>query len=380
MIQRSALPSPATTLKRGAARRGHIPRHRAAATAAVVCALAVTLAGCGGTTKKDTDNSGKADSGSGAKADPDAPLKKGLKLAFLPKQINNPYLKILDTSGIGAAREFGGKGKEVGPSDASASSQVSYINTLVQQRQDAILIAANDPNAVCGPLKQAMKKNIKVVAYDSDTAPACRQLFINQASSEEIGRSQVQHLAKQLDYKGEIAILSATQNATNQNTWIGFMKDELKKPAYKNMKLVKTVYGDDDDQKSFQETQGLLKAYPKLKGIISPTTVGIAAAARYISDSSYKGKVVLNGLGTPNQMRKYVKDGTVEQFALWDPKKLGYLGSYAAAALASGQITGAEGEKFKAGKLGEYTVGKDGEVILGPPTVFDKSNIDKFHF
>ncbi|OPF82262.1 rhamnose ABC transporter substrate-binding protein [Streptomyces antioxidans] len=353
-------------------------RRRAATAAAVVCALAVALTGCGGTTKNDDDNGGAAKSD--AKADPDAPLKKGLKLAFLPKQINNPYEKIVDEAGITAAGEFDGKGKEVGPSDASASSQVSYINTLVQQRQDAILIAANDPNAVCGPLKQAMKKDIKVVAYDSDSAPACRQLFINQASSEEIGRSQVQHLAKQLDYKGQIAILSATQNATNQNTWIRFMKDELKKPAYKNMKLVKTVYGDDDDQKSFQETQGLLKAYPKLKGIISPTTVGIAAAARYVSGSSYQGKVVLNGLGTPNQMRKYVKDGTVEQFALWDPKKLGYLGSYAAAALASGQITGAEGEKFKAGKLGEYTVGKDGEVILGPPTVFDKSNIDKYHF
>ncbi len=108
--------------------------------------------------------------------------------------------------------------------------------------------------------------------------------------------------------------------------------------------------------------------------------MGIAAAARYISGSSYKGKVVLNGLGTPNQMRTYVKDGTVQQFALWDPKKLGYLGSYAAAALASGQITGAEGEKFTAGKLGAYRVGKDGEVVLGPPAVFDKSNIDTFHF
>ncbi|GAA0661513.1 rhamnose ABC transporter substrate-binding protein [Streptomyces malaysiensis subsp. malaysiensis] len=372
-----ALPSPTTTLGRGAARHSYFPGRRAA-TAAVVCVLAVALAGCGGTTKKDNDNGGAAKSD--AKADPDAPLKKGLKLAFLPKQINNPYEKLVDEAGIAAVGEFGGKGKEVGPSDASASSQVSYINTLIQQRQDAILIAANDPNAVCGPLKQAMKKDIKVVAYDSDTAPACRQLFINQASSEEIGRSQVQHLAKQLDYKGQIAILSATQNATNQNTWIRFMKEELSKPAYKDMKLVKTVYGDDDDQKSFQETQGLLKAYPKLKGIIAPTTVGIAAAARYISGSSYKGKVVLNGLGTPNQMRKYVKDGTVEQFALWDPKKLGHLGSFAAAALASGQITGAEGEKFKAGKLGEYTVGKDGEVILGPPTVFDKANIDKFHF
>ncbi|MFJ1894846.1 MULTISPECIES: rhamnose ABC transporter substrate-binding protein [unclassified Streptomyces] len=352
---------------------------RAVATATGALSLALALSACSGTTKDSSDQE-STKAGATAKADPGAALKKGLKLAFLPKQINNPYEKIVDDAGIEAAKEYGGTGKEVGPSDASASSQVSYINTLIQQRQDAILVAANDPNAVCGPLKQAMKKDIKVVAYDSDTAKECRQLFINQAGSEEIGRSLVQHLGEQIGYKGKIAILSATQNATNQNTWIEFMKDELKLPEYKDMKLVKVAYGDDADQKSFQQTQGLMQAYPDLKGIISPTTVGIAAAARYLSDSSYKGKVVLNGLGTPNQMRKYVKDDTVEQFSLWNPEELGYLGSYAAAALASGQITGAEGEKFKAGKLGEYTVGKDGEVILGKPTVFDKKNIDKFDF
>ncbi|MFD9421583.1 MULTISPECIES: rhamnose ABC transporter substrate-binding protein [unclassified Streptomyces] len=355
---------------------------RTVASAAAAVSLALALTACSGTTKDSQDNQdgGGAKAGGVAKADPDAPLKKNLKLAFLPKQINNPYEKIVDEAGIEAAKEFGGTGKEVGPSDAGASSQVSYINTLIQQRQDAILLAANDPNAVCGPLKQAMKKDIKVVAYDSDTAKDCRQLFINQAGSEEIGRSLVQHLGEQLGYRGKIAILSATQNATNQNTWIEFMKEELKLPKYKGMELVKVAYGDDADQKSFQQTQGLMQAYPDLKGIISPTTVGIAAAARYLSDSSYKGKVVLNGLGTPNQMRKYVKDGTVEQFSLWNPKELGYLGAYAAAALASGRITGAEGETFTAGRLGEYTVGKDGEVVLGEPTVFDAKNIDQFTF
>ncbi|WP_330172593.1 rhamnose ABC transporter substrate-binding protein [Streptomyces sp. NBC_01498] len=351
----------------------------ATASAALLCALTLAVSGCSGTTKDSVKDDSPAKS-AGARANPDAPLKKGLKIAFLPKQINNPYEKIVDDAGIAAAREIGATGKEVGPSNAKASSQVSYINTLIQQRQDAILIAANDPHAVCGPLKQAMRQDIKVVAYDSDTAKDCRQLFINQASSEEIGRSQVRNIAAQLGNKGEIAILSATQNATNQNTWIEFMKDELTKPAYRDMKLVKVAYGDDQDQKSFQETQGLLKAYPDLKGIISPTTVGIAAAARYIGGSAYKGKVVLNGLGTPNQMRAYIENGTLEQFSLWDPKKLGHLGTYAAAALASGQITGAEGETFQAGELGEYTVGKDGEVILGPPTVFDAKNIGDFDF
>src|SRR5204863_1406522 len=188
-----------------------------------------------------------------------------------------------------------------------------------------------------------------------------------------IGRSQVQVLGKELGYKGQIAILSATPNATNQNTWIKFMKDELKKPKYSGMKLVKVAYGNDDDQKSFQETQGLLQAYPSLKGIISPTTVGIAAAARYLSGSKYKGKVQLTGLGTPNQMRKFVKDGTVQAFELWDPGKLGALAGYAAASLASGQISGKPGESFKAGSLGTGKIGHGGEVLLGPPAVFAKT-------
>jgi rhamnose transport system substrate-binding protein len=218
------------------------------------------------------------------------------------------------------------------------------------------------------------------MSYDSDTAPDARQIFINQANSEDLGRSQVQLLARQINNEGQIAILSATANATNQNAWIDFMKDELKKPEYSKMKLVKVAYGNDDDQKSFQETQGLLQAYPDLKGIISPTTVGIAAAARYLQSSKYKGKVQLTGLGTPNQMRKFVKDGTVQGFELWDPGKLGELAGYAALALSSGEITGAEGDKFKAGDMGEKTVGAKGEVLLGPPTVFDKNNIDDFDF
>jgi rhamnose transport system substrate-binding protein len=158
------------------------------------------------------------------------------------------------------------------------------------------------------------------------------------------------------------------------------MKTELAKPEYAGLELVETAYGNDDDQTSFQKTQGLLQAHPNLKGIISPTTVGVAAAARYLSSSEYKGKVQLTGLGTPNQMRKFVQDGTVKSFALWDPSKLGYLATYTAAALASGQITGAEGEKYKAGELGDYTIGAKGEVVLGPPTVFTKDNIDKFDF
>ena len=309
-----------------------------------------------------------------------AGIKDGLKIAFLPKQINNPYEVIADDGGLAAIKEFKGEGKVVGPSDAGASSQVQYINTLITQRQNAIVIAANDENAVVPYLKKAMSQGIKVVTFDSDTAADGRQIFVNQANAEGIGRGQIQLVSKLMGGEGEFAILSATPNATNQNTWIKWMQEELKKPEYAKIKLVKIAYGNDDDQKSFVETQGLLQAYPNLKAIVSPTTVGIAAAARYISTSSSKGKVAVTGLGTPNQMRAFVKNGTVQAFQLWDPGQLGYLAAYAAAGLASGTITGKEGESFDAGKLGKRTIGPKGEVILGPPTTFDATNIDNFNF
>jgi rhamnose transport system substrate-binding protein len=156
------------------------------------------------------------------------------------------------------------------------------------------------------------------------------------------------------------------------------MKQELTK--YPNMKLVSTVYGNDDTATSTQVTQGLLEQYPNLKGIISPTTVGIAAAAAVLDTPKYRGKVALTGLATPDEMKKYVADGTVVSFALWDPANLGYLAAYAAVELASGKITGAAGQTFTAGKLGSFTIGADNTILLGPPYVFNSSNINNFNF
>ncbi|WP_037577995.1 rhamnose ABC transporter substrate-binding protein [Phaeacidiphilus oryzae] len=353
---------------------------RAAAALALSAAVVLTAAACGGTTKQSTDKAaGKA--AAGGSANPAAPTKKGLTVAYLPKQVNNPYFTIADQGGKKALDDLGEKYKEVGTSSGTdTAGQVSYVNTLTQQQVSAIAVSAQDPGALCTALKQAMSNGIKVVTYDSDTDAACRQIFVSQASAEALGRTEVQLIAKQIHYSGQIAILSAAQTATNQNTWIGYMKDELKKPAYRNMKLVTTAYGNDDPQLSFQQTQGLLQQYPDLKGIIAPTTVGIKAAAQYLSGSKYKGKVMLTGLGTPNDMRAYVKNGTVAAFELWDPAKLGELAGYAATALASGQVSGAQGQTFKAGELGSFTIGAGSVVTLGQPTVFDAADIDQYHF
>ena len=342
------------------------PHGKTAGVAAVTLALSLALAGCG---------AGNGGGGGGG----DASSSEQSTITFIPKNLGNPYFDTSDAGGEKAVKEFGGKYAQVGPQEGSPDAQAQYIDTEAQKHTSAIVMSANDPKALCDSIKNARDAGTKVVTFDSDTSPDCRDLFVNQATSDGIAKVEVDMIADQIGDAGEIAILSASANATNQNAWIEIMKKELA-ANHPKIKLVETVYGNDDDQTSFDKTAALLQKHPNLKGIISPTTVGIAAAARYLSTSSAKGKVALTGLGTPNSMRKYVKDGTVKEFALWNPGDLGYLAAYVADALVKGDISGKEGDSFKAGKLGSYKVGADGVVLLGDPFKFNKGNIDKFNF
>ena len=340
-------------------------RSRIGAVAALGLTVSLLAAGCAAT----------GDGGDGGEGGGDA----NYAITFLPKNLGNAYFDTSDKGGEEAINEFGGTYAEVGPATGSPDGQVSYINTLTQQGVGAIAISANDPTALCDAIGEARDNGVKIVTFDADTSPDCRDLFINQADAAGIAKIQVDLIAEQIGDAGQVAILSATANATNQNAWIELMKTELA-DNHPDIELVDVVYGDDDDQTSFDKTAALLQTYPDLKGIISPTTVGISAAARYLQTSEFKGKVQLTGLGTPNQMRDFVEDGTVTAFALWNPADLGYLAAYAAKALIDGDITGAEGDEFEAGKLGSYTVGADSTVLLGEPFTFNKDNIADFNF
>jgi rhamnose transport system substrate-binding protein len=346
------------------------------AVAAGVVVLA--SAACGSTNTNAPAAGGASASATG--------IKSGLTVYFIPKDTQNPYEVLADQGGQKALSELGGKVVVSSGTQDTAAAQIPSIQAAIQANADAIVIAANDPAALCPTLNQAAKKGIEIVSFDSDLSCGSTpsHLFINQADTETIGTSEVDLLAKQIGSSGEIGILSAAASATNQNAWIKYMKQQL--PKYPNMKLVTTVYGNDDPATSLTVLQGMLSAYPNLKGIISPTTVGISTAAQYLSTHpDVAKKVTLTGLGLPSQMRKYIKDGTVQSFELWNPSNLGYLAGYAAANLASGTSTLDTGATFKAGTLGEYKVlapaGDTGpSVVLGPPTVFDKANIDQFQF
>ena len=339
----------------------------------------IVLAACSSSSSSST--TGTSTSSASSSSGTSSGLKTGLKVFVIPKNLGNNYFTTADSAKTGGAiaalSALGETGTETSGTAATPASQIPAIQAAISKGANALIVSATDPTALCPTLNSAMKRGITVVTYDSD-APGCRDLFINQASTAQIGTSEVDVLAKQLNQAGDIAIVSAASSATNQNAWIGYMKQQLKK--YPKMKLVSVVYGNDDPTTSTQVTQGLLQRYPNLKGIISPTTVGIAAAAAVLDNPKYRGKIALTGLGTPDSLKKYVSDGTIKEFVLWKPNDLGYLAGYAAVAVASGKVNGSQGQTFTAGKLGSFTVGADKTVLLGPPFVFTSDNISQFNF
>ncbi|MDD2533262.1 MAG: substrate-binding domain-containing protein [Eubacteriales bacterium] len=311
-----------------------------------------------------------------------APAVTGGTYALIVKNTGNPYNEKEAEGFVKAVEEFGGTAIVKRPANPTAEDQIAMINELVSQKVAAIAIAANDADALQPAIEKATAAGIKVISLDSATNPASRLTHVQQADPVAIGRVLVEAAFDMSGGSGEFAILSATSTATNQNTWIANMEKLLKEDAkYKDLKLVKTAYGDDLRDKSVSETEALLQTYPDLKVIVAPTTVGIAAAAKVVTDKGLLGKVIVTGLGLPSEMAEYMSEGGACPYMfLWNPIDIGYLAGYTAKAMVEG-ATGAVGDKIAAGTLGERiavtaTSGDGGtEVVLGDPFKFETANI-----
>jgi len=304
------------------------------------------------------------------------------KVTYIPKNLGNPYFDAIVGGFNKAAKGLNMTVKVVAPAQAGATDQIPFIEAAIQQKVTAIAISPNDANALCPTLKRAMKAGIIVLTVNGDTAASCRQASITPTDFSVLGKYLVDQTAKVMGGPGDWAFLSATSTAPDQNAWLAGAKTYIDGGGQPTLKLVATVYGDDAPEKSATEASALLAKYPNLKAINAPTTVGIAAAAQVLSTSPLKGKVQVTGLGTPNQMRQYIKDGTVKSFSLWDPGLQGQIAANLIVSMKTKKVTPKSGVKFsiKGVGPGNWTMGKDAQIIAGPPQEFDATNIDKFNF
>lgn len=267
-----------------------------------------------------------------------------------------------------------------GPDDGSVDGQIDIIERFIRQGVDVIAVSANDGAGLVDVLKSAMDRGIKVISWDAAVDAEGRLLHIVPSSVERLSGTQVREMAKQIGGKGQVAILRGSPPLSGSDPWLTAMQEELGKDEHKDIELVAVVYGEDMYDISYEEMQGLIEAWPNLKGVIVPNTIGIEAAAACIRENGLAGRIRVTGLGLPSGMADFLRDGTCEAMYLWNPMDWGYYTAYAAMALANGEMEGKAGETFDAGRLGtQELLDADGvgvHVVIGDPFRFSAENID----
>lgn len=326
--------------------------------------------------------------------------QKPLKIFMVPKFTGAAYFAATEKGAKEAVAELKARGITVdflytGPSVANTDEEIRIIDDLVAQRPDAIIISANDAEALVPVAKKAKAGGIKVITYDADVAdPAARHWFVNQATFTGVGAALVDVVAEQAGKNARFAVVSADPGAFNQNSWIEAMKAQVK-AKYPNMRLVDTRYGYDKPAESFTVAQDLINRFRgRLDAIIAPTSVALPKVAEAVEQAGLKGKIVVTGLSTPNDMREFVMKGTVKTVVLWNPVDLGYLAVYVAQATVAGTLKeGPKKQTVRAGRVGTRDVLAELKditakgpvtlkniIVLGPAFRFTKENIGKFNF
>ena len=337
--------------------------------ALVVACFSVMTGGC---THEPSGTRTKG-SGAGDKAKP----RSQMVIAMLPKLTNIAYFRACQDGAKKAADELGVKLSYDGPSDPNASDQNQFIKTWIRQGVDAICIAPNEPKAVKRFVQQAQQQGIKVLTWDSDAPDSGRELMVNQVDDKRLGEALMDEIARQMHEEGEWAVVIASLNADNLNTW---RRHAEARAAQKYPKLTKvdTIVTEEDVDKSRKQVETLLNVHPNLKGMIAFDSNSVPGAAEALKRTGKAGKVALCGNTTPAPMKSYLKDGVLESFYLWDPRKLGDLTVRLAVALAEGQ-TLKPGASINGSPPLVFSQTEPSTVIMmTEPLKFTKDNIDQF--
>ena len=345
-------------------------------TIATLSAVALAVGSLGGATMAQDP----------AVAEPGADLK----VMLLPKFTDNQVFQQANEGAMEAAAELGVAAPDfVGPASTdTGSAQVAFVVNAPTQEYDVLLISNNVGEEMADAAVAAQEAGIKVVTWDSPIASGNGEdVFIAQVDFDETGTVMADMALNIMPDGGQMAVLSAKPESPNQNAWIAAMEVALEDPKYDGIELVETVYGNDNIADSEAAAIGLIDQWPDLGLIMAPTTEGIKAAAKVVTDDGLCDQIKISGLGLPSEMEAYTLDGCAPEFALWSFVDLGYLSYYVGYLLATGALEGVAGETFEVGReISGNTVFEITEdptrpdsgalrVLMGPFSVYTADNV-----
>lgn len=306
-----------------------------------------------------------------------------IQVTYIPITSGIPYFDPIIQGMQDAVEKQGGVFSMIAPNEVSPTSQIPLIKTQIQRDVDVICISPNSVDAMNEVLAEAREKGIIVLTVNDDILghEEYRDGSILSADYNQLAEDSFKVFAEKMGYNGSFVVLSSTTDAPFQNNQIAIYKKIMSGDAkYADMEMVEVLYGNDEPLKSLTEAEAALQKYPDLDGIMSPTTVGVVAAAQAVENANAQDQVTVYGLGTPNQCRNYIKSGVLAGAMLWDTYRTGYVAGDIAVQLAKGELTLSAGKEVAVDTYAPVKVLKNNVMYAGPPLDIGVDNVDDHDF
>ncbi len=330
------------------------------------------------------------------------------RVGVIPKFIAEDYFIACENGFRTAEAELGNVRVDwVGDtmSQTSAANQKNYIQSFIDREYDAILVSALDPESYASTLREAREQGILVVTWDADVNPTARDWFVNQGEFDAIGIATFTGIAGDLEGHGEgrakVALVSTTPDSPNQNAWLDAIIREYESKMdtdYAHIDLMRSqdeiVFAGNDQGTADEKIKTLLSADPDIKGIVALSSNTVPAVSSARDQLGITDDIKIVGISVPESSRADMEGGKMSAVVLWQPFDLGYLTLMLTVDALEGNAP--SGNRYVSPLSGtnmtiSFTDGStvnypaDGhkilannEVILGPPIVWNLSNIERF--
>jgi ribose transport system substrate-binding protein len=297
-------------------------RHRVAA-AAVVAALGVLAAGCGGGTIGQGSGGGQAA----------APANKNLVL--MPGVKAEPFYISMQ---CGAQEEAGRLGYQLttqAPDKFDAALQTPIVTGVLSTRPAGVLIAPTDDIALANPMTQLKNAGIQVVEVDTRLQDRSVALSTVSSNNEQGGALAAQTVARLIGERGKVMVLNTKAGTSTTDARAAGFEREIAK--FRGITYLGQEYTDNEPSVAAQKVSAKLSSDSDLAAVFATNLNSGEGAATGLRNAGRTQQVRLVGFdASPNQVED-LRAGEVSALIAQDPATIGRQGVQQAVAAIEGK-------------------------------------------
>jgi ribose transport system substrate-binding protein len=247
-----------------------------------------------------------------------------LRIAVVPKGTAHSFWLTVKAGAEQAGREEGVQVLWKGPAEETdVEGQQRILEDFINQKVDAIVMAACDADGMVPIVKQAMDAGIPVITIDSGVNSDLPLSFVatdNVAAAEKAAEV----LCELIGRKGKVGMIPFIKGAaSSEQREQGFRQGIAK---CEGVTLGPVLYSQSQVERAMQVTEDMLTANPDLAGIFAANEPGAVGAATVLEQRGLAGKVKLVAFDAAQPEIEALRRGTIQALIVQNPFKMGYEG------------------------------------------------------